>query len=606
MAIKLECTHPNSTSQIVRDGDIRDGINLMHTVNSEADLSIGQATSACLKFTTPLSTFQLGTVITYYEANEYTNNLLVKRGKFTVDTIEKQNDYYTVTAYDDICKFDINIDGWLQNKNNISIKTLFQQLCALPEINVPCVTDNFVNSGFTFYRLTNVSNITGRALLQYIASIAGGFARIHTGRDSNFGKVEIAYYENHTTYTEANPISFSDYIDITIADYKAPAISAVRCVANDQICVMPNSGTRQELIIDYNPILNLRKYADISGPLTNIYNKVSAYGQYKPCTFTMYDDPNINCGDMIYVRYIQNDTLYTDKVLVMSKEQTSRGIKYSCTGNSDRQPTVTTSNDKINQLLSNSIKTDNDYVSYNWLSNNTTKVFNSNIQCNDIIMSGLGYEGNTGNKSLLAVIHYILDNLPQGGGGGIITETIDLSKYSWDDYGNRTMVTFTTPITSTGKVVVTTGSVGYSTSGTYITLFNIGTDSENGMADGTATIYEGSVAEANKKAVYTCGCYTTARPIGEWHMGYPSSQIGQDWENGYSSYSIWYNGNCIAGVAKSGGPVSGDINLAECTVTVTDQGYIQFIPSVTGIFKFDFNSPVDYRVMYQYRLKARV
>lgn len=575
MSVKLICTNPTQT---IYDVNIKGGVSITHTINSGTDLDIGQVTSACLKFSTDLNTFTLSSVIEYWEENIYTTGY-VRRGTFYIDTIEKENEFYTITAYDAICKFDINIDTWLSSKDNVSLKTLFGQLCS--KCNIGYRTNNFINYNFTYNKL-DINNITGRALLQYISAIAGGFVRIHTANDSDYGKVEIAYYTAHSTYTQNNPLTSSDYFNFTIADYYAPAITAVRVQASNGYCARPAANSAQELQMDYNPILNLKTIAQIQTAVGNIYTQVSGYGTYYPCIFELYADPGINCGDILYVKYPKNGAIATSKVLIMTKEQTGSSVKFSASGNSDREVSVTTNNDKINQLQALNILTDKDYVSYDYFTNNTTKVFNGNIQCNDVIISGLGYTGNLTNTSLLSVIQWILSQI--GGSGGIAYYSCDLSTDSW----GAGIQQYTTAYTNASLTVEVSGSVQYTTSGGYYVLYC------NGITDGYANIKYNN----NTIATYTVGCYTITGNQGSFYlMEYPSTL---DYESTY--YTIKRNGVAICGVPVSGQPVHTDYYDSNVSVEILEEG-INFCPRLDGIYEFIFQNPLDYSTIKTYRMK---
>ena len=159
----------------------------------------------------------------------------------------------------------------------------------------------------------------------------------------------------------------------------------------------------------FNPLFYNSSENDISSNVRLIYTKrineqlYNPYGQnggmYYASKFHMFSDLKINAGDVIRVN---GKTTY-----VFSKTISENGCDIYCTGDPQRTPVVTENTDRISNLEADAYSSD--YLTSDWINDNSTKIFNGNIQVNDIIIPyGIGYPGNTSNTSLVAVIQYLL------------------------------------------------------------------------------------------------------------------------------------------------------------------------------------------------------
>ena len=147
------------------------GFTYENTLNDDTNLQIGNVSCGQLTFATDIQ-FSIGDSFEWNRkipsASSYSNV-----GTFIVDSVET-DDYgrYRVVAYDNISKFDIVVDSYLDSLTwPIAASTLYDGLCTycgcLPS-RVSIANANYQIPEFTY------SNITGRALLGYLAQIFGG------------------------------------------------------------------------------------------------------------------------------------------------------------------------------------------------------------------------------------------------------------------------------------------------------------------------------------------------------------------------------------------------------------------------------------------------
>ena len=295
------------------------GVNYTHTINEAEDLEVGIASSAQV-------TFDCDQVVsgsfTYLVKHENDNDYR-QIGVFNVQTVTHDKYKYTVTAYDNVSKFDVIIDSWLAGLTfPITLGNMFASLCTY--IGVTPESTTFANSTYSIPagRLSG-TNITGRAILGWIASAAGGFAMA-----TALGKIKIGTYTANATTLDR-----SKYKSLEISQYVVPKINKVIvAVSDDDIGISSGTGNNILKIIN-DPLL----YTDttIQTQVDNIYSVLNAYSTYYAGTIELYQDFGICVGDVISVNSLT--------FFVMSKEMKANGVIFTSKGNESRNVTTTES-----------------------------------------------------------------------------------------------------------------------------------------------------------------------------------------------------------------------------------------------------------------------
>ena len=210
-----------STVKIIDDSKLFGGINYEISINPDTDLEIGIAASAQITFTTNNTNIMVGEEFTYDEINDNTTNTV---GKFIIDAIDIDNSgRYMVTAYDYISKFDKKIDGWWNGLTfPMTVGSIFSSLCSF--CGVTPQTTVFTNSTMSIpTKPMEMQNIQGRAILAYIAEVAGGIAMALPS-----GNITIKQY----TYS-SQTISNGHYVSIKASEHQPLAINRV-CARMDE------------------------------------------------------------------------------------------------------------------------------------------------------------------------------------------------------------------------------------------------------------------------------------------------------------------------------------------------------------------------------------
>ena len=306
------------TDKTIEDSQLFGGVKYSHSCNADTDLTVGTTACAEVSFTTnALQPDSLNSSFTYkvvFNGNYY----YTTAGVFNIKEITKNtHGQYEVKAYDNISKFDIIVDSWIDSLTfPITLKDMFTSLCTYCGCTAGSTTfTNYsmkVNDNFTGI------NITGRTVLGYIAQCAGGFAKALPS-----GGIYIANFS-----TKSVTLDNTKYKTFWYADYSAPVIDKV-WVGQEDGDVGVTSGTGSNVLnIESNPLLFTDSASEIQSYVNNIYNNVHAYN-YTPCKIDLIEDFGINVGDIITVNGITT--------MIMNKSWDSTGVKLESTGNATRE-----------------------------------------------------------------------------------------------------------------------------------------------------------------------------------------------------------------------------------------------------------------------------
>lgn len=306
------------TGKTIVDSQLFGGVKYSHSCNADTDLTVGTTACAEVSFTTnALQNDSLNTSFTY-QVKFNGNSTYTTVGVFNIKEVTKStHGKYEVKAYDNISKFDIIVDSWIDSLTfPITLKDMFISLCTYCGCTAgTTVFTNYlmeVNNNFTG------TNITGRTVLGYIAQCAAGFIKANYD-----GKIYISRFS-----TSSKTLDNTMYKSFWYADYSAPVIDKV-WVGQEDGDVGVTSGTGSNVLnIESNPLLFTDSASEIQTYVNAIYRMVNAYN-YTPCKLELIKDFNINVGDIITVNGITT--------MIMNKSWDNTGVKLESTGNATRE-----------------------------------------------------------------------------------------------------------------------------------------------------------------------------------------------------------------------------------------------------------------------------
>ena len=306
------------TGKTIVDSQLFGGVKYSHSCNADTDLTVGTTACAEVSFTTnALQPDSLNSSFTYnvkFNGNSNYNTV----GVFNIKEVTKStHGKYDVKAYDNISKFDIIVDSWIDSLTfPITLKDMFTSLCTYCGCTAGSTTfTNYsmkVNDNFTGI------NITGRTVLGYIAQCAGGFAKANAN-----GSIAITKFT-----TSSTTLDRTKYKSFWYADYNAPVIDKVWVGQEDGDTGVTSGTGNNVLNIESNPLLFANSASEIQTYVNNIYNVVKAYN-YTPCKIELIKDFGIDAGSIITVNGITT--------MIMSKSWDNSGVRMESTGNATRE-----------------------------------------------------------------------------------------------------------------------------------------------------------------------------------------------------------------------------------------------------------------------------
>lgn len=306
------------TGKTIVDSQLFGGVKYSHSCNADTDLTVGTTACAEVSFTTnALQPDSLNSSFTYY-AKFNGNTTYTTVGVFNIKEITKStHGKYEVKAYDNISKFDIIVDSWIDSLTfPITLGNMFNSLCTY--CGCTAYSTSFTNSTMKVNDNFTGINITGRAVLGYIAQCAGGFAKAYTN-----GKIQITKFT-----TKSITLDNTKYKTFWYADYSAPVIDKVWVGQEDGDTGVTSGTGNNVLSIESNPLLFADSTSAIQPYVNTIFNVVKTYN-YTPCKIDLIKDFGINVGDIITVNGITT--------MIMNKSWDSSGVKMESTGNATRE-----------------------------------------------------------------------------------------------------------------------------------------------------------------------------------------------------------------------------------------------------------------------------
>ena len=495
----LVYTSGGSLRKTLLGDELFNGVTYYKSINASKDLQLGQVASAQVTFTTTYASIAKTDYFKYYTWQECdTDYRLI--GYYYVDNISKDGNFYTVTGYDCVSKFDRDFTAELQTCTSTTLTQLYQYVCQ--KCGVGSGTSSFWTNTYMPVDPKSLitTGVTARAIMGYIAEATGSY--VYT-RDDN-----LVHCYTYSSPSPAVAITASDYSSLTMEDVPAPAITSVT-VQLSSGSYSTSSNTSASMNFLYNPLFYNKTASAVSSYVNNIYNVVHSIGAYYPCKFKCFSDLKLKCGDKV--------TVNGKAVIIMSMRITDSGCEFECFGNPTREPLVMQNTDKITNLEANS--NDDAYLTDDWLNDNNNKVFNSILVCNDLYCpSGLGYRNNTSNKSLISVIQALLVAT------GLQANTSYTVNMTYDSGPNHTI---TGILDSTYTAGTPTGSVSVTGSGPY-------TITCTGTTNGSATFTKNGVT-----ITYTVNCYTNIYTVMQTY--YRDYQT--DINSSNARVKVVYNGN---------------------------------------------------------------
>lgn len=362
---------PNNT-EITSGADNVSVMSLEHYegTNSGTELKIGSAVSSYITATicTPQNQF----IIPYGTEMEYwveENGIRKKIGLYTVESPRRTGrNTFKATAYDRMIWFDQDITWWVESMNfeGESLFGLLQKLCDMV-IHIRLANDSIPNGD---YKLDDFSGeMTGRQLLEYIAAVAGCFARITVDGDLELGwyeEINQDHYQISLKPEGEAPVELSDGAELytsdglqfialkprpyyflnslSFEDYSVAQIERVLIRNNADeagIVYPPNLKSGNTYIIEKNPLLSNLDPERLSVVAQIIFERLRPV-VYTPAKVSIPVTWQIRAGDAVSIEDINGKVFYT---LAMTCRRKGQKLTIQSQGSENRSSTAA-----VNQL----------------------------------------------------------------------------------------------------------------------------------------------------------------------------------------------------------------------------------------------------------------
>lgn len=204
-------------------------------------------------------------------------------GVYTVDDADKTNSTVTISALDNMEKFERPYSD-----SDLTYPATLMQIvsdaCAV--CGVALATPDFPGSGYTVAQRPDEENITFREIVSYAAQLAGCYT--YCNRD---GALVVGWYDLSTTPYQPVGVQSSD---VAAADIM---ITGVQIIPKDSNVASVKAGTEGYIVkIDNNPLAqdNLQDLVD------TLAEKLIGFS-FRPYTIECLSDPSLDVGDTIRI-----------------------------------------------------------------------------------------------------------------------------------------------------------------------------------------------------------------------------------------------------------------------------------------------------------------
>ncbi|WP_167957970.1 tail fiber domain-containing protein [Anaerosporobacter faecicola] len=270
---------------------VANSFSLSESLNSSEDLVFGSCESACLKVKFADVTQDLKDRT--FTLTQTVNNTVIKLGTFTVDSAVKEDErrFVTITAYDNMRKFDKDVIEWYNGLTlPMALKAFRQSLCTY--CGVEYEDSDLPNDTMNVERTISANTLNGLEVLRCCEAINGAFG--HINRDGKLAHIVL----KQSTVDETIPSSTFKGDRLKYEKYSTTPIDKLQILQEDgDIGAIVGAGTNCYQIQD-----NMLVYGKSASSLQTIADNVSSNiigVTYVPFTCELLGLPYIEVGDRV-------------------------------------------------------------------------------------------------------------------------------------------------------------------------------------------------------------------------------------------------------------------------------------------------------------------
>ncbi len=217
----------------------------------------------------------------------------VKLGSYIIDSCEitENKRYRTITAYDNMYKFQTDVSSWYESlKFPIIVKNMFISLCTY--IGVSYIEPSFINGDIIIDKTISPEELQGITVLKCIAEINAGFFKA-----DEEGKIRFVMLDSSSVTEE---LEVRNYSQLKKEDYRTMHFDRLIIRQEDgDIGVVTGTGNNAYVIED-NFLLYGKSSTELQPISDSIYNSICNIS-YIPYTAIQIGLPYLEPGD--YVKY---------------------------------------------------------------------------------------------------------------------------------------------------------------------------------------------------------------------------------------------------------------------------------------------------------------
>lgn len=236
---------------------------------------------------------------------QYINKLYNAIGTFIISECEdvENSVFKTITAYDRMIRFDINVADWYNGLTfPINLKEFRESLCRY--CCVPYLGQTLPQDGLIIEKTINPTSISGKAVLQAIAELNGGFYRI-----DRYGLVEMIFL---TPSLVVDEIDVKNYRNLKRQQFSTKAYSKI-VIRTEEDDIGGSAGTGDNAYIIEDNFLVYGLTTEKLGELAAVILEQIGTITYIPYTVECCGLPYLQCGD--YVKYKTKDSEFVSVIL---------------------------------------------------------------------------------------------------------------------------------------------------------------------------------------------------------------------------------------------------------------------------------------------------